>query len=151
MFKSLKQSQLKTYISTSLKVGRIPLPAQGWIRTIREYYGMSVAMLAKRVGLVKSRVTVIEKAELERRITVETLAKFAEALNCDLVYMLVPKEDPEQFLKQHAEIKANVMIERLRKTMDLEDQGISEKEIARHKKEFIETLLKNPKSIWRES
>ena len=148
MFFSLKRQQLKMYIDGAEKLKTVSIPKQGWIKTLREYYGMSVRVLAKRIGLAQSRVTAVEQAEVEGALNLDTLKRFANSLNCDLVYVFVPRENPDLFLKQKAEIKANALMKSLESTMTLEDQGISRKELQRHHEALISELLNQPKKIW---
>lgn len=68
------------------------VPPRGWIRTLREALGMSTEQLAKRLKLVQSTMTGIEKSEIKGTIQIATLKRVAEALNAELVYAIVPRE-----------------------------------------------------------
>ena len=149
MFKILKRKHLKEHIDQAIHIKGLVMPTQGWIKTMRAYYGMSVSALAKRVGFAQSRVSSIEEGELQKRITLETLNRLAGALNCDLVYAFVPKEDPDLFLQRLAETKAHEIVARLNTTMILEDQGISQEELKRHHVAITKDLLENPKKLWK--
>lgn len=149
MYKSLKRMQLKEYFESQEALKNFHYPKLGWIRTCREYFGMPMSLLAKRVKLSVTRVSVVESTELEGTTTINTLKRFAKALDCELVYMFVPKHDIEQELRKMAEKLAEELIQQLNITMALEDQTISKKELRRHKEELIQKLLDDPKRLWK--
>lgn len=65
-----------------------------------------------------------EKAESEDRITLKSLRALADALECDLVYAVVPRQGSlDEFAdsRTHARAKANVL--RVEHSMALEDQA----------------------------
>jgi predicted DNA-binding mobile mystery protein A len=66
--------------------------AEGWLRTVRRAVGIPVAEAARRIGVVESGVYRMEYAEGRGVISLETLRRAAEALGCELVYGLAPKE-----------------------------------------------------------
>jgi predicted DNA-binding mobile mystery protein A len=80
---------------------------QSWVRTIRDALGMSTVELARRMGVTRSRVSQIERAEIDGTIHLSTLERAAEALNCRVVYFLVPIEPLEQMVWQQAFLKAS--------------------------------------------
>lgn len=77
------------------------------MRTIRDALGMSTVELAMRMRVTRSRVSQIERAEVDGSIHVSTLVRAAEALNCRLVYFLVPNEPLEQMVWRQAFLKAS--------------------------------------------
>ena len=54
--------------------------------------GIPVKEVARRLGVKKWEVFRLEKAESESRIALRTLWRAAEALDCDLVYALTPRQ-----------------------------------------------------------
>src|SRR5665647_390075 len=68
-----------------------PRPHQGWIRAIREALGMSSKELADRMGIIQQAIRELEQSELHETIKLETLQRAANALECELVYSLVPR------------------------------------------------------------
>lgn len=148
MYESLKRMQLKEYFRNQEPLKNFHIPKLGWIRTCREYLGMPSSLLARRLNVSVSRVSVVESTELSGRTTINTLKRFATALDCEFVYMFVPKQDIEKKLRKMAEMLAEGMIQQLKITMDLEDQTISQKELMRHKMNLIQKLLDDPKKLW---
>jgi predicted DNA-binding mobile mystery protein A len=65
---------------------------QGWLRTVRRAVGVPVAEAAGRMGVVPGDVFRMENAEGQGVIGLQTLRRAAEALGCELVYGLTPKE-----------------------------------------------------------
>jgi predicted DNA-binding mobile mystery protein A len=86
------------------KVG--PRPELGWVRTLRFALGMSTSEMATRMHLTQSRVSQIERAEVDGSILMSTLIRAAKALNCEVVYVLVPSESLEDMVMRQAFLRA---------------------------------------------
>lgn len=84
---------------------------------------MSVTDFAGRLGVSRQRVSQIEAAEVEGSATLVTLRRAAEALDCTLVYALVPNESLEQIVRRRARQVAARDVRRVQHTMLLEDQA----------------------------
>jgi predicted DNA-binding mobile mystery protein A len=65
---------------------------RGWLREVRQVVGIPVKEVARRLGVCKWEVFRLERAESESRIMLGTLRRTAEALDCDLVYALAPRQ-----------------------------------------------------------
>lgn len=98
-------------------------PGQGWVRTIRKALGMTGKQLANRLGVNRSRVVKIEEAEQKGAITLHTLSDVAKAMNCELVYALVPKESLQAILNQQIEKIVKQHMKRVSHSMWLENQA----------------------------
>jgi predicted DNA-binding mobile mystery protein A len=85
-------------------------PALGWVREIRVALGMSTYELAARLGVAQSRACKLERAEVEGSVRLSTLGRVAEALNCRLVYAIVPDESLEHIVRYQAERKAQLAL-----------------------------------------
>lgn len=106
-------------------LGELAAPPQGWVRTLRDALGMTSSDLARRMGVHQSRIPAIERGERDQRLKLDTLARAAEALNCDLVYALVPRTSLDEMVATQARTKA---IRHLRNVMAhsrLEDQEVT--------------------------
>lgn len=75
----------------SRPIGRVVRPAAGWLRSIREALGFSLADQARKLKVTPPAIRAFEQAEAEDRITLASLRRTAAAMDCDLVYTLVPK------------------------------------------------------------
>jgi predicted DNA-binding mobile mystery protein A len=87
---------------------------------------MSASALARRLGMSHAGVRKLESAEANDAITLASLRKLAEALDCELHYALVPRTSLAQQLLARAEV---VVAERMRPilhTMALEDQAVQD-------------------------
>jgi len=118
-FLALQRMQLD-----SRKGASLPLvsPKEGWIRAVRTALGMSASQLAKRLGISQQAVTKLERSERTGTITLASLAKVAEALECELKLVLVPKSSLDHTMRRRAEEKAREERNRVRHTMRLEAQ-----------------------------
>lgn len=123
-FRSLRQQQLDRSLEHFQAARDIPRPPKGWIRAIREALGISSGELAKRMGTSRQLPLQLEKSEAEDRITLKSLRAVANALECDLVYSLVPRATSLAELAESRELtKARKLIARVEHSMALENQA----------------------------
>jgi predicted DNA-binding mobile mystery protein A len=101
-------------------------PQRGWIRAVREALGMSAAALAGRLGTTAGAVTRLEQSEAADRIQLDTLRRAADALGCDLVYLVVPRRPLSAVVRDRARQLARVQVAATEQTMRLEDQATGE-------------------------
>jgi predicted DNA-binding mobile mystery protein A len=73
---------------------------------------MGVAQLAKRLGVTPAAVVQLEKRELAGTVTLESLRKAAEALDCELVYALVPKTSLAITLERRVNLLAHTLLQK---------------------------------------
>ncbi len=123
-------------------------PERGWIRAIREAVGMTTGQFAKRLGVAQPRVAALERAEANEAVTLKSLRQAAEALDCVLVYALVPKASLENVVKDRARIVADQQLARTDQTMRLENQGVSRTRMERAREDLAEELLRNDRRLW---
>jgi predicted DNA-binding mobile mystery protein A len=115
-------------------------PPRGWVRAIREALGMSAAALAARLGTTPGAVTRLEQSEAADRIGLDTLRRAADALGCDLVYLLVPRRPLTAVVRERARELAHQQVTATEQTMRLEDQAIGEASVMEER--LIEQLVK---------
>lgn len=101
----------------------LPRPPRGWVRAVREALGMSAAALAARMGITAGAVTRLEQSEAADRIHLDTLRRAADALGCDLVYLLVPRRPLTSVVRDRAQELAHRQVTAVEQTMRLEDQA----------------------------
>lgn len=124
-------------------------PKKGWIRAVRDALGMTGLQFSKRLNVNPSRVTEMEHGEISGSLTIKTMRKAAESLNCVFVYAIVPQKTLEDIVKKQIQKAAHERFNRISHTMDLEDQELSSKEKKKALKELEEELLRSmPKFMW---
>jgi predicted DNA-binding mobile mystery protein A len=84
---------------------------------------MSAAALASRMGTTAGAVTRLEQSEAGDRIRLDTLRRAADALECDLVYLLVPRRPLHTVVRDRARELAHWQVAAVEQTMSLEDQA----------------------------
>jgi len=84
---------------------------------------MSAAVLATRLGTTAGAVTRLEQSEAADRIRLDTLRRAADALGCDLVYLLVPRRPLSTVVRDRARELAHWQVAATEQTMRLEDQA----------------------------
>jgi predicted DNA-binding mobile mystery protein A len=124
-------------------------PPKGWIRAIRDALGMTTAQYAKRLGVSQPRVVAIEKAEANKAITLKSLERAAEALNCRVVYFFVPETSLEDTVQSQADFVAARQLTALNQTMHLEDQSVHDMEARKAMRDnLVRELIKHPTRLW---
>lgn len=104
---------------------RLQRPAKGWIRAIRDSIGLSSAQLGNAIGVRSQSVDDMEKAEASGGISLDTLQRVGRAMDCTLVYALVPNTSLEDMVKRRAVSLAQDVIAAVSHTMALEDQKVA--------------------------
>lgn len=66
-------------------------PRCGWVKTVRLALGMNSETLGRRIGISQQGVRKLEQSEADGSISLNTLAKIANGLNCEVRYVLVPR------------------------------------------------------------
>lgn len=122
-------------------------PHGGWIRSIREALGMRAEDLAARMGVSQSSLTRAEKSERSGTIGLDTLQRAADALECDVVYALVPRRPLEDIVTEQARRRARAKVARVAHTMALEDQALDDIRLSTRVDDLTEILLGMP-GLW---
>ena len=124
----------------------IARPQQGWLKTIREFLGMTTTQLAKRLEISQPRIVAMEKNE--RNVKISTMERIADTLNCDFSYAFVPRENIDDIIYNQAKKKAQKILDKVNKNMGLENQLAKTDDLL---KDIIEELLDgNIARIWDE-
>ena len=124
-------------------------PRGGWIRAIRDALGMSSRQLAKRLGVVQSRIVALEKAEATDATTLKSLREAAEALNCKLVYALVPNAPLDEIVRDRAAAKALDQFAPVAQGMMQENQSLTVTQMKEELKRLAAEILNEPlRYLW---
>lgn len=62
-----------------------------WLRATRQALFLKATTVARKAEVTKAAYSKIELAESSGNISIETLAKYAEAMDCELIYFIRPK------------------------------------------------------------
>jgi predicted DNA-binding mobile mystery protein A len=130
-------------------VDRLRPPPKGWIRAIRDALGMTGVQLANRIGVRPQTVEAIEKSEASGSIQLSTLRRAAEALDCTLVYGLVPNSSLEEAVNQRARKIAIRDLKRVAHTMKLEAQETGDAGMEERVEHYIRFVI-NDRDLWNE-
>ncbi len=120
------------------------VPQEGWLRTVRNSLNMSGAQLARHMSVTRALISNTEKAEPSGAVTLKSMQQMAEAMNCRLIYAIVPEHEIEDVIAKRARDKATKQVKATTTHMALEDQTLSgekmEFEVDRLAKEMIEKM-----------
>jgi predicted DNA-binding mobile mystery protein A len=122
------------------------VPARGWIKAIRESLGMTTVQLATRLGIKQPSVVAMEQSETKGTIELATLRRVAEALDCRLVYALVPKTTLELAVRDRARALARRRRTAVEHSMLLENQQVEERDFDARLDEIVRET--NPRLFW---
>ena len=140
--------QLDKRLNT-LRSSSFARPPRGWVKAIREALGMTTRQLAQRIGVVQSRVVDIEKAEVTGSITLESLGRAARALDCELVYALVPRKPLETVIEERASNLAKSRVKAASHSMALENQSLDEADEREQIRQLAKLLAeKSGSKLW---
>lgn len=122
--RAMARKQLDKRLQALRSLEGFARPPRGWVKAIREALGMTSAQLGKRLGVSQPRALAIEKAEVNGAITLDSLEQAAHALDCKLVYALVPRRSLEATIEQRATELADRKIKSTTHSMALEAQSV---------------------------
>lgn len=121
----------------------IAAPPSGWLKAVRGALGLSAARLAQRMNINQASLTRLEGREVQGTATLESLDKAARAMNCRLIYAIVPDNEYaslEDILRERALKAARHIVEPVSHTMKLERQGVELQDMENHVQALAETL-----------
>lgn len=150
MKNNLQLKQLGKKLSAYKVVQKEVKPPSGWIKAIRTSLGMSLEQLAVKLKVSKQNVQTLEKREQEMGITLQSLHDVAAAMELELVYALVPKDETlEDLIARKAAVLAKEIVMRTSQTMTLEDQQNSAQRLKEAIEERQQDIVRNmPKALW---
>jgi predicted DNA-binding mobile mystery protein A len=124
-------------------------PRSGWIKEIRKALGMRNSQLAKRIGQSITTTVAFQRNEERGAITLNSLRKAAEALNCDVVYALVPRESLGKTVNDRLQQKAAEKVGRVGRTMELEAQTVNRADTEQQVEDLVQKWkLQTPPDLW---
>jgi predicted DNA-binding mobile mystery protein A len=127
---------------------RYTAPVHGWVKAIRQALGMTTAQLAQRMGIRQPSVVALEQSEVRGTIELATLRRAAEALDCTLVYVLVPNQPLDATIRDRARAFVRPGRTAVEWSMVLEDQRATREDRDEEVDEIVQTT--NPRRFWDE-
>jgi predicted DNA-binding mobile mystery protein A len=110
---------------------------------------MSNRQLAKRLRLKQQTIEDMQEYEAKGTIKLQTLRKLAHALDCRLVYAVVPNKPLEEIRKDQALKVAQRQLKNVAHSMSLEAQGVGEAEQRAEIDRIVHKLLAgNRRKLW---
>jgi predicted DNA-binding mobile mystery protein A len=150
--KKLIREQLEVSLRRFSPLLSVNKPPKGWIRAIRDALGMTARQLASRLGIAQQAVARIEKDELTGSVTIKTMQRVAECLDCDFICGFVPRSSLEATLRSQAHKIAAKRLSQASQTMTLENQALSSKENEKVLSDMVDELVDTlPSYLWNES
>lgn len=126
---------------------RFRAPPKGWVRAIRDALGMTGVQFARRLRVRPPSVAALEVSEESGAIQLNTLRRAAEALDCTLVYVLVPNDSLEGAIRTRARKIALRDLGRVAHTMKLEAQETSDAKTDERVEAYIRDNVKE-RDLW---
>lgn len=148
--RSLRKNQLDQIFKKYQSVFSLKLKTSGWLKDIRETLGISSTQMACLLGMTRPAYYKIERSEAAQTASLKTIRKAAEAMDCRIVFAIVPKDGSLQHLiERRARQVARRILARVSHTMALENQSITMREQERQIKELANELIENrDKRLW---
>ena len=141
--------QLDKRLSSFINSDSLARPSRGWVKAIREALGMTTAQLARRLGVSQPRAVAIEKAEVKGAITLDSLERAAQAMDCRLVYAFVPRKPFDALVEERAERVARKRMASTRHSMALEAQAVEANDEDAQYKRLVRQLTEHAGSeLW---
>ena len=110
---------------------------------------MTTTQLATRLSVTRQQVTWLEKAEVDGRLTLNSLRKAADALDCTVVYALVPKKSLQEMRESQARRVAQARIAPVAYTMGLEAQSLSDRDNRQQLEDLVAEILREKSArLW---
>jgi predicted DNA-binding mobile mystery protein A len=93
------------------------------------------------MGKTHSVLVRLETSEVADTISLGSLRAAAEAMDCTLVYAIIPNRSLSDMARARAAAIADAQLGRMHHTMRLEDQALTRDDLAQERNRLIETIL----------
>lgn len=148
--KRLIISQLDDKLAPFKAVATIKVPTDGWISAIRTALNMTLEQLGNRLGISKDGAYKLEKREATGAITLNSLRDAANALDMQIVYAVIPKDESlEGYARKHARKIATKIVLKTNQQMKLEAQEVGAEKLRQAIEEATDELMRTmDRTIW---
>jgi predicted DNA-binding mobile mystery protein A len=112
---------------------------------------MTTSQFAKRLGITRPSVYDLEADEMSGGASLDRLRRAAAALNCRLVYALVPENSLEETVRRQALKQAKNRLGRVNVSQALEASAVDSESLSQQVDDLATELMVNrPSSLWNE-
>ena len=84
--------KLGLWVSANIRAWPEIIEKKDWLRSVRKAQGIKRIELAEKLGVSPARVSMMERDEDKGTLTLKSLERAAQALDCELVYLFIPKK-----------------------------------------------------------
>lgn len=126
-FRKLRLRQLERALSAYQNARQSPKPRSGWLSAIREARGITLRQVATTLAVTPQAVQRLQVSEANESISLRRLRETAEAMGCELVYALLPRDGKlTDAAEERERQRAAERVIAAEHTMLLEDQAAGE-------------------------
>jgi predicted DNA-binding mobile mystery protein A len=125
----------------------LPRPHRGWIRAVRDALGMSAAELGTRLGVSQQSVAHLERSERRHSIRLDSLQRAARAMDCEVVYAIVPRGSLDETVRSRARHEASRILAEVGHHSRLENQAVTDHDLAMQIDELTARLV-DTRGLW---
>jgi predicted DNA-binding mobile mystery protein A len=124
-------------------------PSSGWISALRKSLGMGTTQLAKRMGITRPSLNQLEANEIRDKITLASLRNAADALGCDLQYVLVPRQSLAKMVAEQAIRRAQRKLGRINQSQALEASAMETESFNKAVMDLAKEIeINRPADLW---
>jgi len=84
-------SRLEYWVKANLVAWAEIIQQKSWLRASRLAHGLKGVDMARRMGVSPARISMMESDEARGALTLNMMRKAAQALDCEFVYAVIPK------------------------------------------------------------
>jgi predicted DNA-binding mobile mystery protein A len=134
----------------ALESARVPQrPRGGWISALRQALSMTQAQLARRMGISRPSLARLESNEVDHKLTLTSLRAAANALGCDLHYVLVPRIPLAKMIADQALRVASKRLGRINRSQALEASAIEPDSLSQATQDLAKEIeIRRPRDLW---
>lgn len=126
-----------------------PRPRGGWLSAIRQALAMTRTQLARRIGIARQSLAQLEDNETKNTATLAGLQRAADALGCDLQYVLVPRQPLARMIADQALRRARQKLARVNQSQALEASAMATDAFSVAVTDLARELeLQRPADLW---
>ncbi|HWQ93486.1 MAG TPA: transcriptional regulator [Clostridia bacterium] len=124
LFRKLRLRQLDRALSAYAQLRKTARPRSGWLCAIREARGIPLRQIGATLSVTPQAVQSLQISEANESISLKRLREAAEAMDCELVYALLPRSGKlTDAAAEREQERASERVLAAEHTMVLEDQA----------------------------